>query len=85
MPELSALSYPKGVTYNFSLWGHDQPVSLVYEGQHYYGYLREPQEDGKYHIMLTERFEDGVSHRIKPHEIVLDDLSGVSFLHAHAH
>ncbi|APZ41856.1 hypothetical protein [Acidihalobacter ferrooxydans] len=85
MSQASVPVYPRHVTYNFAQWGQDQPVRLCHEGQEYFGYLRAPGDQAPYHLVLTERFDAGATHRIKPHEIELASLDGVEFMHAHGH
>lgn len=85
MTQANAPTYPRHVTYNFSQWGSDAPLSLRYDGQFYYGYLRAPAEAAPYRVVLNERVENGASRRIAPREIELQNLDDVHFLHSHGH
>lgn len=79
------LAYPRNVTYNFSNWSPDEPVSLVIEGALHYGKLKNPHGQPPYQVELTEVVEYDSSRRISPRTIEIDDLSRLSFLHKHGH
>lgn len=80
-----ALAYPRNVTYNFSRWSADEPVSLVVEGARHYGKLKNPHGQPPYQVELTEVLEFDSIHRIPPRTIEIDDLGQLSFLHHHGH
>lgn len=83
MSQGNALAYPRKVTYNFSQWGVDEPVSLELDGVRYFGILKHGH--APHQVVLTEKFEQGTSRRIPPRTIELPDTSGLQFLHQHGH
>ncbi|WP_156782022.1 hypothetical protein [Acidihalobacter aeolianus] len=89
MSQDNALAYPRKVTYNFSLWGLDQPVSLELDGVRYFGMLKHVHAPHRghtpYEVVLTEVFEHGASRRIPPRMVELSDPSDLTFLHQHGH
>ncbi|OBS10110.1 hypothetical protein [Acidihalobacter prosperus] len=85
MPREEALAYPRKVTYNFSQWGADQPVSLFVDGVRHFGVLKAGRGEPPYQVVLSEVFEHGASRRIAPRTLELHDLGDLHFLHQHGH
>lgn len=80
-----ALSYPRKVTYNFSQWGDEEPVSIIIEGVCYYGALKQMYKKSPYQVVLSEKVEAGTSQRITPRVVEVSDLGELHFLHQHGH
>lgn len=80
-----ALSYPRKVTYNFSQWSDEEPVSIIIEGVLYYGALKQMHEKPPYQVVLSEKIEAGVSQLITPRLVEVSDLGELHFLHQHGH